>query len=136
MKNLFDLALEVRYNRYLITGLTEISKSTVFPVIPISLQQKVERLIHALAKENTCILDRWGPDTSILEDFVVFMDKREMAHPVDSNYEFVRNTSSLIRQYVKTSVRHVREALKGVDLTNDMPERTVPESDLPKKRKE
>ena len=114
MKNLFDTALEIRYNKFLLNGLTEICNSTVFPAIPIPLQQKVDKLMHELANTNHASISLWGSQPDILDDFIAYLDKKDYSHPLDSKHTFVTNTSGLIKQYIRSSVRKVREALKDL----------------------
>jgi len=130
MKNLFDIATDIRHNKYVLGGLQDISASTIFPVLPISLQQKVDTLLHEVAEENDDLLEQWEGDLDVLDDFITHLNKIHHPYHDDSNVLFVRETSSLITQYVRTSVKHVREALKDIDLSEDY--RVL---ELPKKRK-
>lgn len=127
MKNLFDIALEIRYNEYIIDGLQEVSNSSAYPVIPIALQQKIQNLIKTLSdRKMELSVYSWGNDNGSLEDFMEFLDSKGIPHPIDSNNEFLKNTTNLVTQYLKTSVRPAREVIKKLDL---------PDIEMPKKRK-
>ena len=133
MKNLFDIAMDIRYDRFLLKGLQDISNSTIFPVIPITMQQKVEKIMQEVSSRHTHVVGSWGSDTILLDEFIGYLDKTNRDQPTDSDHEFILTTAKLIRDYVKTSVRHVREALKDVDLSEEFPApQMVP---VPKKRK-
>ena len=127
MKNLFDIALEIRYNEYIIDGLQEVSNSSAYPVIPIALQQKIKNLIKTLSdRKMELSIYSWGKENGSLEEFKEFLDSKGIPHPVDQNNEFLKNTTNLVNQYLKTSVRPAREVIKKLDL---------PDIEMPKKRK-
>ena len=58
MTNLFDVADAIRHNKALIHGLILINRSTVFPVLPVTLQQKTERLLidHQMIQERDKVI--------------------------------------------------------------------------------
>ena len=104
MTNLFDVADAIRHNKALIHGLILINRSTVFPVLPVTLQQKTERLLidHQMIQED--LYDSWTGDPVILKDFLVYLEDQRIT--LDSTHPtliFIQNTSSLMHQYMSRS---------------------------------
>ena len=99
--NLFSAALEVKRIRYVHKGLRDIADSTVFPVLPINLQQKVAKKLGEYILLERERIDRWPGDRAILDQFVAFLEERNpSADTEDEDTTFVLKTSKVIKQYV------------------------------------
>jgi len=132
MKNLFDLAMDIRYNRYLLEGLNAISKSTAFPVIPVTMQQKVEKLMHSVSDSTSHLQLAWGPNMGLLEEFISYLDATKRPQPSDSSLEFIQSASKLINDYLKTSGKRQLSSFRDPE---DFGDKREPVPVVPKKRK-
>ena len=114
--NLFSAALEVKRIRYVHKGLRDIADSTVFPVLPINLQQKVAKKLGEYILLERERIDRWPGDRAILDQFVAFLEERNpSADTEDEDTTFVLKTSKVIKQYVTQSLDQVQESIPQVE---------------------
>lgn len=97
MKNLFDLGYDIWTTRGLLSRLTEISSDVSFHVLPNPMQQKVEKLTQSLTENHTSLLERWGPDVTLLDDFHKYME----IHLKYSDDVFIKGTEGLLAGYSK-----------------------------------
>ncbi len=100
MLNLLEVAESIQKHRNFISDLLEINRSRVFPIIPVNLQQKTERLLGEQTKIVENLELAWPESKELLNDLLSCLETFYIPVAEDTTYTFIRNTSKLIHQYI------------------------------------
>jgi hypothetical protein len=115
MQNLFEQATLILQYKVLISDLNAINRSNIFPVLPINIQQKTERLLRETTQSLEEAKTVWPGEASALEDFLVFLGDTGIPDIsfLHSTQSFINNTNDLIMKYSSKALRPVQTNLQS-----------------------
>jgi len=113
--NLFDLALEIRTYRYIVTGLKDITDSGAFSSLPDNLKKRAtDKLTEYTLKEQNAALS-WPGDAAVLSEFIDhFGDCYK--YPETDDIVLVTKLSRLVRQYITQSLDQAQNMFMKADI--------------------
>ena len=122
--NLFDIGMDFYAQTYIFEGLQQCAKSISFPLLPINIQQQIQKRLKDSRAQRNSLGEDWPSSSESLKAFIKYLRANfppplKTSESMEEAGSFLTEALSLVNQLEIASSRRVREAMAGGDINPD-----------------